>query len=513
MPLLTTRVYIDFDLDGDFDEAIEDVTPYLIEADWGLGFRKPFQTTSDEARCTIVLSNLDKQFSPEYSSSPYYPNMRPHRGLLITNVRSGVETTMWRGWIEAIEVAPGTKGERSIVVVGVGAKSFLQAAEVNLPLLENVKADEVIAELFKAAAFPPATFTGWLAGVVGSSEAGVTTVAVDAAQAYDLDAGINTWSYVGDNWDNFSNAYMGIESVADADLGRFYFDRSGKGRFINRHTLARIETSDLTISDRAQGFSYVYGEDIRNDVRVNVYPRSLSATNNEVLWQLDKPMQFRLGEEKTVRARFTGDAGETVAGRDVQTPTGGDIVYTGTLAITLFEADAQSATIVIRCNGVEGSSGQAELSTLVVRGQKVTSYAVQTVQEVDTESIYLYGRRVDPIDNKLIDDDVYAQNVALYHLSIHSEPRGLMAGVMVMVDDDWSAGAIVDQTIFDRITVEETHTAHSADYLIVGEQHRVEMGGKRYTCDWTLEPASVYFAWLAGVAGRSEAGVTTYAGL
>jgi hypothetical protein len=513
MTLLTTHVYIDFDQDGDFDDAIEDVTPYLMEADWGIGFRNPFQVTSDEARCTLRLTNLDKRFSPEYSASPYYPNLKPHRGIKITNTHNGAETTMWRGWIETIEVAPGTKGDRSIVIVGVGAKSFLQAAEVSLPLLENVKADTVIAELFKAAAFPPATFSGWLAGVVGSSEAGVTTVAVDAAQAYDLDEGINTWSYVGDNWDTFANAYVGIESAAEADLGRFYFDRDGKGRFINRHTLARIETIALTISDRAQGFTYLYGDVIRNDVRVNIYPRSLSANNNEVLWQLDKPMQFRIGDEKTVRARFTGDAGETIAGRDVQTPTGGDFVFTGALSITSFVADAQTATIIIRCNGVEPSSGEAELTTLVVRGQMVTSYAVQTVQEVNTESIYQYGRRVYQVDNKLIDDDVYAQNVALYHLSIHQDPRGLMAGVMVMVDDDWSAGAIVDQTLFDRITVAETHTAHSADYLIIGEQHRWEMAGKRYTCDWTLEPASVYFAWLAGVPGRSEAGVTTYAGL
>ena len=75
----TWKISIDWNRDGDFSDAGEDITAYVMRASWNNGARQPYQRTADEPRCTITVYNNDMRFSPEYSSGPLYGSLVPLR--------------------------------------------------------------------------------------------------------------------------------------------------------------------------------------------------------------------------------------------------------------------------------------------------------------------------------------------------------------------------------------------------------------------------------------------------
>lgn len=82
---------IDWDNDGDFDQAYEDITPYVMNANWEIGMKKPFQLTADASRLTMLVDNSDKRFSPQYSGSPYSGEILPQRLCKVQYTRDVLE--------------------------------------------------------------------------------------------------------------------------------------------------------------------------------------------------------------------------------------------------------------------------------------------------------------------------------------------------------------------------------------------------------------------------------------
>jgi len=56
--------FMDWDNDGDFDEADENVTSFVKKASWDVGMKEAFQDTADESRAVMTFNNSDKRFSP-----------------------------------------------------------------------------------------------------------------------------------------------------------------------------------------------------------------------------------------------------------------------------------------------------------------------------------------------------------------------------------------------------------------------------------------------------------------
>lgn len=506
--------YVDWNRDNDFSDANEDITPYVMSARWGLGNKQPFQDVADESTLNLVLRNTDRRFSPEYSGSPLAGTILPQRGVLVQSTMGSLTTTHWRGWIDHLTPAMGQySGPFTVMARCIGARQFLQAAEINLQLLENATADEVIAAIFGQVQFPPALDRAWLLGVPGASELGVTTYLADDTTALDLEVGDSVFPYVGDNWDRITNGWAGIKSAVSAERGKFFFTRGGVATFWNRSHLQTTTTLDATVTNTMQGMDYAYGDDVVNDARVNFYPRALSADNTATLWTMDKAITIKPGQEKTIRARYTSAEGERVGGRNVQTPTAGagTLAFSaGTATLVTFTPEDRSATLVFR-NG--STTADAIISTLVIKGQKITSWNSEQTQVVNAASIAVYGRKTWTLDAKLLEDDVFARNVADYEVARRKDPRGRARSLTMTHNSDANVLQMVKRTIGDRVAIEEAQTAHEAEYFIVGEEWTWGKKGKDYSVRWTLEPCPAYNAWLLGTAGRSELGETTYLGL
>ncbi len=496
---------VDWNQDGDFSDAGEDITAYVLDAEWELGIKEPYGLLAHEQRAQLTLNNLDKRFSPEYSGGPYYGSLVPQRNMLIRSV-SGGTTTHWRGWVDEIQPAPGVSGALTTTLTGVGAKQFFEQTVVHLPLQTDVTADEVLAQVMGKVQYPPALDKAWLAGIEGKSEAGVTTWASEASSAYTFETGKTTFAWV--DLDNVS-AWQVVSDLVEAERGHFFFDREGKAVFWNRHHLLLINSVGGTISSGVLGMDYRYGAAMRNRIVAVCKPRSASA-GTATLWQLDAAQLVRDGEEFTFRPQFSDEArgGEVTAQNVIQPNTGdGSLAYTGDLTVGDWEANARSATLT-----VTGGAAGANVTAVTVKGQALTTYNEQELVSSDALSITTYGLREMRIEPNILDNADFARSIADYELSRRKTPRGEIAALSVAARDSTRQGQMVAWTMGQRIRVVDTQLAADREYFILGEAHSLKQGLKVHETTWTLEPAEANKFWRAGVAGYSEAGQTTVAG-
>lgn len=515
---LALRVRVDWNRDGEMTGAYDDVSARVTEAEWSLGMYMPYQEMADEARLEMTLVNADRLFTPEYASGPLYGLLAPGAPVLVEMVDgAGNAYTMWRGWVEVIQPSWTPGGDAAPLyarLVALGGMQHLKASAVHLDLLQNVRTDQALASIFSSVSFPPKLVGSWRLGVAGASELGVTTRLTDAGGEYAFDRGRVTLSYVGDNWED-ADAHGAILDLVRAERGRFFFARDGRAIFWNR---ARLQTSTIPALRlvQYQALEYVYGADLYNVVRVRVSPRTLSVTATEVLYELDEPITLRAGQTRTLRASYRqADSDAMVAGMDITPPNTGDgsLAYSGNLSVA-FEAGATSAEITLMNLDGESnkSSGEATLTTLIVRGRKLTSYGYQDAQATDTASVVAYGKRMMEVDARLLDRVEDAEMIADWELALHKAPRGQVYAVQLTNRDATAREAQVKRTVGDRLTIAGPQVSHSGDYFIIGETHRVAAGSKHHKTTWRLEPAAPYAGWQLGVAGYSELGSATRLG-
>lgn len=521
MAISTWQYLVDWNADGDFTDYLEDITLWVKSASWQIGMHDVDQRLGDETRLTLTLKNEDGRFSPENASSPYYGNLLPQRRVKIVATVDGAETTMYLGFID--KIAPEALDGKTCIISVSGAKQYIQNQVVRLPLLENVTTGYVIEQILEQMHLPPSmSGDAWILGVSGSSELGVTTYLADLSVAFDLDTGLTTLPYVGDNWgdnrDGYSTTYDWVEDfrgydairdVVEAERGKFFFSRAGVATFWQRdHLITDLDVACTITGADVFALDYRYGDRVYNDVRVMAYPRAITE-NPETLWTLDEMVFVDSGVPKEIRARYTDstDSEAKVGGLDVtvQNYTSGNASAAVDYQI-LYEA--KGATITFTNNTLQ----RLPVRTMELSGRKVTSANSSEARQVAGLSYTQYGAREMRVDCKLIADQGFAQRVAEYEISRWSDPIGMVYSLTMLVDSPTDERRVITCGMGTRINVVDAQTGHSAEYFIIGEQHERTLGaGHRVT--WFLEPADMNTYWILGVAGLSELGQTTYLGL
>ena len=503
---ITWKIYIDFDRDGSFATANDEVTSYVIDAHWRIGMRNAFQLTSDEAELTMTLKNKDKRFSPENTGGTYYGKLKPQLPIKVDGIYNGSTLTFYRGWVDTFLPSWNVRGELVCMVPARGAKQFLHDTELYLELMQDVTADEVLAVIFEDVILPPITGSTWLLGLSGSSELGVTTYVTDVAgSSYDFEVGAYTFPYVGDSFADKTSAYDVIERLMRSERGHFYFDRSGTAVFLNRSHFQADYNTVGTVNDLMLQMDYDYGSDIKNMIRVNVSPRTISA-GTVTLWSLEEAVRVDAGGTVTVRARYADDQGGMVAGYNVGTPT--PTASSSSITLTSFTTTARSA----ECTFVNSGSAPGSVTALDITGQKITTWNRMEIEETDADSVSRYGRRPLDLDCDLLASEEAGRDVAQYELARLSSPRGMVRSLTLAERNSTAGSLMFNRTIADRIRVQETQTGHDAYYFVIGEEWRLSDGLKAYQVNWNLEPASTYAFWILEKTGYGELDSTTRLG-
>lgn len=501
----------------------DNITPYVKNASWSIGMSQPYQLVADDIRATITVNNSDGRFSPEDASGAYYGDLVPGIFFEIYAKQGTSYTTIWLGYVESVKPVPGVYNSNEAMITCIGVDKVLKNTEVNLPLMQNVTADEIIAAILDQVPLPGISNLGWLLGVAGTSELGVSTYLRSVPFFTWLQSGAQVFPYVGDNWEPRTHAAREIADAVSGERGRFFIDRTGRAVFWNREYLQKRTTLADTFDESDwRDLDYSHSDDIVNEVTVVVHPRSITSSE-VILWELDETLEIPKEGEKTIRARYTEqDSDAKVSALYTVFPTiaAGTLEYyykdgSGTfvaatdstqhLSINM-EADARGAKLTL----ISSHTDDIEVRSLQLLGPKITTYNEVEVTEVDGESQTLYGTRSMRIDLKLLDSDDDGRNIARYELVRRSQPRGLVKSVRLSnkpANDDKK----IDLGMASRIAIQDAKTQHDDEYFIIGEKHVYTREGQ-HEVTWIVELASSSRAWLLGVTGYSELGINTYLG-
>lgn len=501
---ITYSVGVDGDDDGvigwgDFDG--DDFTQVVIALEWRLGLAQPYDSMAALSTATVTLRNQSRRFSPEASVSP----LQPGRTLQIRSHDGVTERVHFTGMIQRVEPLAGDQGQRSAVIHAQGAEAQLSQHRVRLPPQVGQRADQVINAVLDAAPLRRRVLAGrWVLGLAGYSELGTSTRLPDITIPRSLEAGRSTFAYVGDTWHTGIAASAAIGEMAEAERGRFLINRAGEAVFYNRHHLLLDTHAQAAFSDDMRGLHYAYGEEVVSRVQVNLIPRSIGAQGS-VLWRLENAQAVSAASTQRLIARFRDEDKRPVGalsltqimpGVDYQVNTQADGAgndLTARVTISVIEASFSAAVLEIR------NASRRDvfvLPGLELRGTPVLHGDPVTVEQASLYAQAFYGSSTVSLDLPALDSIEQADQIARFELARREKPRGVARALTL--DAHLHPQAALALTLFDRITLTETQTAHSAAYFIVAEAHRVDHGGARHHVTWTLESASANTFWLLG---------------
>lgn len=504
-------VYIDLENDGNFTGG--DVSSYVINAAWQIGFDTAFSSMARDNTASITFKNTDKRFSPEYASGAYFGKLTTGRTVKITATLSTVTTVLYLGWIASISPTFGLYADRTATIECTAWMERAQRAESLIELQLEKKADEIITEVLDGAAIYPPGFTGYW--ILGTSRIGVHTRVGSIASYFVAESGITTFAYAGD-WTAGTSVYDAILQTLEREGGRLFVARNGILYFYNRHHFLIDTAIDATYANSMTDMSYSFGTEVSNLITAKYQPRSVSAPG-ETLATLGQAILVNGSTTGQVNFRFTGETGETVAATAIITPVattdylansledGTGTNLTANVTASISTSSATEATVYYANSGADAYI----LGTSKIRGTMLTAYQEQSYTAEDATSIETYGRLA--YDYPGIQDTLTdAQTVADYYLAILKNPVGLVETVTFAGKNSAIIASLLAQSIGSKIALSETQTGIGGNWFIIGEAHEYSYDDYRIT--WTLEDAGASAYWTIGTAGFSEVGVTTYVG-
>jgi hypothetical protein len=455
MPWPTYAVYIDWNNDGDFSDADEDITTYVKSITTERGRDSDLgevQVSTAELR----VVNTDKRFSPEYASGPYYGNIKPMRPIKIQASYAGTTYDIFYGYLTRVVPNPAAK-QKDAYIHAVGQLVRFQT-KVTTTLLEDKTEAEIIAAIIDA--------------VERSGE----TI------ANSLDTGEDLYDYARFTGNNGIDA---LSQVTKSCCGRVYDKADGTIIFESRsHRGAPPhDASVYTLNNDHYAMTYNYGErELYNRITTKAHARTL-LTLAEIWRNWDIPY-LTGGETKYINALLAYPAltiTTPVATTDYTANSQEDGLgtdRTADISIALTEY-AESIGIAVTNTGTSG----LHLTFLRFRGELLqdTDEGSSTIN--DSTSQADYGIREDEFDSELLDTVEDASNRSRYLLARHKDPRAEIV-VKLRPDTDAKLAAMLGKEISDRITVIEPQTAVNGDFFI--EKIRHSLGPCFMETEWTL---------------------------
>lgn len=141
--------------------------------------------------------------------------------------------------------------------------------------------------------------------------------------------------------------------------------------------------------------------------------------------------------------------------------------------------------------------------------------AVQVVGDPTSQIAYMRRSRV--VDGLLHQDDSTSRDIASWIVTHYKDPILRVTGMKLEPsagNEDTHFPQVLGRELLDRVTVirrpQSVGVAISQESMIQGITHNVT--ATEWVTEWNLSPAETQVYWIAGVAGFSEAGVTTRAG-
>ena len=501
-------VLVDWNDDGDFADANDDITSDVLDLSWerGRDYASQLQGHSVAGMLTATLINTGGKYSPSNTSSALTGDILPGRTIQVQAGSGSFPYTFpiafndgvrWQGKLDRILPAPAAEGAKTATLTAFGTLGYLNQFETQLASQTNRRTDQAIGDILDN--------VGW-----------------DSADDRDLDTGKTT---IARFWISGKNTIDALRLVEEAEAGFLKESKTGQIAFENRHhriTQTASTTSQATFSD-ADGATHTYVEVGQDDPlgtiinHIEATARTFDTASVAVLWTHPETGSasptLAPGQAKTFEAEFPPpaaansalevDAGTTPAATtDYLFNSASDGTGTNlTGDITVTQSKTAERMAITLTNSATGSDGY--LTKLQARGTAVSTKNPCIVRAIDTTSQGIYGERKYVAKTKFIPTTSEAQDWCDYQVSLFGSPTNILT-MVIPASTAGNIGQSLSRDLSDRITVTATNDAKlgiSEDFFVESEAHQVSAGGQEHTTIWQLSPASGGYSqfWVLGV--------------
>lgn len=443
----------------------ENLSAYVMSARWRTGFVRPYQHLAGIGRCSIVLNNWDKRFSPEAGGSIWTSRTSTTSEIMLRVNED--DTILWTGYVTGWSPQGGTGGEKRCMLEAEDGRRYLDEAEIFPALATSdtpITLLQDVIDLVEANGVAKLTFGGgWSFGA--------------DPQGLDFTGSIETETvpYYFEQSPNESEARGQIATslLEDILLGiqaKMWFARHGSlvvdGPAEDGGPVA------ATFNDTAISVDYQWGQNIYNSVTVKAYPRLYDAFGT--LWRLRESVTVGAGATEIVRAYFTQPGTDTRCGADNTTVVLNNLTYSGAgIAATITDIDAMSCEISV----VNSSGGSRNMTDARVQGNPLLVRDAISRTREDSTSIAANGRVSKTIDSRWVAKGKWAKRLAQYIVNRFKDARG----EVVSITGNYGADSqFADCYIGRKVRVADTQLGHDENYIVIGEDHRWEPGSDSY---------------------------------
>ena len=145
-------VKIDWDADGSFATSGDDISADVMRVTWRRGIYDRFDQMGRVGSLDLILKNVDKNYSPEYSSGTHYGKLLPGREFKLQMTDGTTTWDAFRGVISRIEPVPGVMDKRqAIFKCECTLGPINRAKDLTLPVMYDVTVDDVLERIGSAA--------------------------------------------------------------------------------------------------------------------------------------------------------------------------------------------------------------------------------------------------------------------------------------------------------------------------------------------------------------------------
>lgn len=481
---MVVRFLIHFDHDDDGAFAL-DLTPHTLSARWRLGLNNPDDPMAALTRAEIELHDPDGRYQPDSGL------LTMGHMLRIQSDDSQTLRTHFMGQVVAI--SPYT-GVRRLRLTLEGPERGLWQHPARIPSMVNARADSAIAAVLDSVPLRRAALSG--RSLPDHTDTIINQCAIFPPESMprQFEAGISRFAWLDQaGLSPQTSAADLLASFAACERGRFYVDREGRARFLNRHHLLSDTTVRAAFIDSA-ALEMAEGPALVNDLRVRFQPRRIG-TANSLLWSASSSLRLDPGQIRLISAPYR-DADGNPAGALSLIPLARGEHYRATaradgsgmdesLMVSARVAAAGSASALIELRSRAGYD--LYVHDLTLRGTPILNEPPLEIEARDSLSISQHGERRLTLDLPALSDAEDAGRIAAYELLRRADPQ--LRAVALSTSGHRHPDEVLSLTLFDRIRIEDSLSGHRGEYFIVAEEHVVSQAGFRHELRWLLLPA------------------------
>ena len=504
------KVVLDIDRDYTFDNALDDLSEYTLEASWNyggvtkLGYVGTYAEMLPPSRSTIRLVDRTGAFNLKNSSATYHGKLK--RGVLVriqalsvfdlldsdgdTLVDSDGDTLtdvlQYKQLAEhRIYKVDGTgklpDGARMITIYAEDPTANW-SQQTYIPRLQtNVRIDEIITDTIDDSTLPyPYPLSGAVVDIAIVNESAVEY----SSNFIDFNQARTTLDFAGDvePRDSTVSGHL-VQHLTAEGGGRLFWSRDAKMVFHDRYRdFIQTTAIDLTDDDidEAMGEN---GAQVANHITVNYAVRELGTPATKIAEATNLPIKVEQGSYKNFRLpyrSFTTD--QRIASDTVITPVvGTDVIcYDGETGgsvdndlITIGVDRIGAREIVFSVNNPstfgDPRSKDRWIHTLQVRGTPLISYDRQSAVVFDAESIQDNGKYALELDYAVINDADFAESLGLYTLKRYATLVDTIGSITMTVHD----GNIPDLYYIDIgsiLHIDSTQENVDEEFVVIGQE-------------------------------------------